>query len=97
MTYDVNEFLDLVIYLATDATSQLFEGDIQLTPEDLAFMKRQRTNSKRNAQRMRQGVWRTKVIPYEIDTLLGKCICTLIHNNISTARIYIVHFSLTQR
>ncbi|KAK3703616.1 hypothetical protein QZH41_019160 [Actinostola sp. cb2023] len=65
--------LPLMIASATDAIQSLFEGDIQLDPEDLALLNRHETNTyKRNAQRMRQGLWRTREIPYEVDTVLVK-------------------------
>ncbi|XP_031568761.1 MAM and LDL-receptor class A domain-containing protein 1-like [Actinia tenebrosa] len=55
---------------AEDVDSKLFEGDIELSPEDM--QQADNRMSKRNAQRTRQKLWRTKIIPYEIDSELVK-------------------------
>jgi hypothetical protein len=73
MTYNLDFFL-----LAEDVASKLFEGDIQLAPEDLDFLSqsgKDKNIRKRNAHRTRQRLWRTKIIPYEIDNELGETIC----------------------
>lgn len=47
----------------------MYEGDIMLPSNpDESSAPRQ----KRNAQRLRQYIWKSKIVPYEISDILGK-------------------------
>ena len=67
--------------LAVDVAPNLYEGDIQLTDHDQVDLTDDGDVDaplgasdmvKRNAQRVRQYLWKTKRIPYEIDSKLSK-------------------------
>ncbi|EDO44551.1 predicted protein, partial [Nematostella vectensis] len=55
-----------------DESPDLFEGDIELTPDEVSLLSSQTFDdvTKRNAHLHRQGLWRARTIPYEIDTVL---------------------------
>ena len=76
---DLNAFLYVcfnlfAVLFPESGKNGLFEGDIDLTDHDRVDMSSFgdidgpiKTNVKRNAQRTRQGLWITRVVPYEID------------------------------
>lgn len=52
-----------------DIEPNLYEGDIVLpsNPDESNELRQ-----KRNAQRLRQYIWKTKIVPYEVSDILGK-------------------------
>ena len=52
-----------------DIDGNFFEGDILVDPKDPIHGI---LRKKRNARRLRSFVWQSKIIPYEISTVLGK-------------------------
>lgn len=58
-----------------DIEPKLFEGDIMMpanTKESAEFLQ------KRNAQRWREYLWTSKVVPYEVSPILGKISLTIL-------------------
>lgn len=65
----------------SEANVDAFEGDIVLAEKDLQFVNLKNYGdidgplhaiNKRAAQRARQGVWKSREIPYEIDQILSE-------------------------
>ena len=57
-----------------DIEPKMFEGDIKLsanTEKSAEFLQ------KRNAQRWREYLWKSKVVPYEVSPTLGKISLTI--------------------
>lgn len=70
----ITTYLPIFYFKAEDVEPKLYEGDIVLSSnahESSADALRE----KRNARRLRQHIWKTKIIPYEISSQLGKCQC----------------------
>ena len=71
----------LTLLFLSEANVDAFEGDIVLTEKDLEIVNLRNyggvdgplhSKSKRAAKRARQGLWKSREIPYEIDQVLSK-------------------------
>ena len=62
-------FYLIFISKAVDIEPELYEGDIVLpsNPDQSNELR-----EKRNARRLRQYIWKTKIVPYEVSDQLGK-------------------------
>ena len=57
----------LFYFKAVDIEPQMYEGDIVMSSEESPELLQ-----KRNAQRYRHYLWKSKVVPYEVSEILGK-------------------------
>ena len=58
---------------AEDIQPDLIEGDIR--PSPLHGASEDKLREKRAARRPRHYIWTSKIVPYEISSELGKCLC----------------------
>ena len=63
-------FISHFFFEVEDIDGNFFEGDILVDPKDPTHGEILR--KKRNARRLRSFVWQSKIIPYEISTVLGE-------------------------
>lgn len=57
------------LFTAVDIEPQLYEGDIVLPSNP---NESNEPLEKRNAHRLRQYIWKPKIVPYEVSDVLGK-------------------------
>lgn len=62
-------YISLFYFKAVDIEPKMYEGDIVTSsnPEESPEVRQ-----KRNAQRLRQYIWKSKIVPYEVSEILGK-------------------------
>ena len=67
-----------------DIEPELYEGDIVLTSNP---DKSNELREKRNAHRLRQYVWKTKIVPYEVSDQLGKISFFIFYQSLITSKV----------